>query len=678
MSTAGTRQNLINGLLWISGKHKGPNMKVNCWGNPVLKVDLTTGRIIKECIDQKILKMLLLGRGLGDWLLFHQVIPGNTDPLSPDNVLVFGSGLLLGTDFPGAVRTSIVSLNTLTGGYGESSCGGYFATKLKRAGYDGLMITGKSPCPVYLWINDDRIEIREASKLLGRTTFETSAVIKEELKDPTISTCTIGPAGEKLVRYALVNCDNRYGGRCGMGAIMGCKNLKAIAVQGTGTVEVSNPCSFKAIAGRIQEELTNDPSLQIKAKYGLGKDTENYNNLGLLFIKNFQEVGFDRVSAIGYEAVKKYYQQTVPCPSDCPVSCNRLVYIEENEPYGGTSVSSLEATPAYNMAHLCVDDMPTVIKAFELCNGYGIDMHAWSTCMQWATECFEREIITREDTDKLMLRWGDGPLLLESIKRIALREGKFGNLLADGVARASKTLGRGSEKYAMQMKGMEIDDELRVDKGMAFGILTESRGTGHTLGAFFGGFDKTMTPEKAKKLYGTENASRPEVYTDKADLVVQTERYGAIQDCLGICWFSTHRAAPQLIESYNIGTYADLVQSATGWRVTEEELVAVAERVLTMEKSMNVLAGFERKDDYPPERFFTPIPNGPSRGMALDRDELHTLFKRHSTLHDWDPETGIPQRAVLEKMGLPDVAEKLESAGKQQPATSRRKEQRGQ
>jgi aldehyde:ferredoxin oxidoreductase len=216
----------------------------------------------------------------------------------------------------------------------------------------------------------------------------------------------------------------------------------------------------------------------------------------------------------------------------------------------------------------------------------------------------------------------------------------------------------------MQMKGMEIDDELRVDKGMAFGILTESRGTGHTLGAFFGGFDRTMTPQKAKELYGTENAARPSVYDDKADLVVLTERYGAIQDCLGICWFSTHRMSPQLIDRYNMQTYKDLIHAATGWAVSDEELNEIAERMLTVEKTVNVLAGIEREDEYPPGRFFKPIPGGSSQGMALNRDALDKLFKRHSVLHSWDPETGIPERAGLERMGLSEVADMLEAAGK--------------
>jgi aldehyde:ferredoxin oxidoreductase len=634
-------------------------MVVQTWGNPILHVDLETGAVEKMEPEPDTRGKFLLGRGLGDWLLMKHVKPGTTDPLSPANVIAFGSGILVGTGFPGAVRTSMVSLNVLTGGYGESSCGGFFAARLKQAGSDGLLVSGRSPEPVFLWIEDGRVEIRGAAGLMGKTTFETSDAIKTELRRSDVSVCAVGPAGEKLVRYALINCDNRYAGRCGMGAVMGSKNLKAIAVRGTGSVEVSDRRGFAELERRVRRALTVEPALQSKARYGLGKDTEAYNDMGLLPVKNFQAAGFDGISGIGYDAVRPYYKKVVECASGCPVRCDRLVEIPEGQPYGGTRVSALEATPAYNMAKLLVDDMPTVIKAFELCNGHGIDMHAWSTCMQWAIECFERGILTRSDTDKLDLRWGDGPMLLDSIRRIAHREGAFGDLLAEGVARASRKTGRGSENYAMHVRGMEIDDELRVDKGMAFGILTEPRGSGHTLGAFFGSFDRSLTREEAKRLYGTENAARAEVYEDKADLVVHTERYGAVQDCLGICWFASHRAAPRLIEYYHMGVYAALIGCATGRRVSEEELVEIAERILTLEKSINILAGMRRKDEYPPRRFFEPIPGGPKKGMKLDRLSLDGLFRRHSELHGWDPETGVPRGKTLENLGLIDIVGKI-------------------
>ena len=634
-------------------------MRIYCWGNPIININLTSGKITEEHVSEKLRKKFLIGRGISDWLLFNNTKLGETDPLSPDNVIIFGIGLLTGTSFPGSSRTSIVSLNVLTNGYGESSSARPFALKLKKAGYDGKIISGKSSELVYIWIKNNHIEIRSASNLIGKTTFETDRLIKAEVWEEDAKTATIGPAGEKLVRYACVNCANKYCGRCGMGAIMGSKNLKAIAVQGTGTIELANPVKFKEISAMVMKLLKEDPGLKLLAENSMASAADGAVMSGLQSVKNYQGTKFDGINNVGYKAVKKYIKNIIHCTSSCPVDCDRLVQIDEDDPYGGTVVSSMEATPAYNMAHFLIDDLPTVIKAFELCNGYGIDMHSWSTVMQWAIECFERGILTRYDTDKLELRWRDGPLLLESIRRIAKREGTFANLLAEGVAIASKKIGRGSEKYAMQMKGMEIDDDLRVCKGYGFGIMVEPRGPGHTLSAYMGEMDSGMSPKKAKKLYGTENVSKPHVCDDKADLVVLTERYGAIHDCLGICWIASQRMAPQIIDRYNMGTYAKLIATVTGWDISEKELIKIAERILSIERSINILSGLERKDDFPPDRFYEPIPDGISKGMSLDKKIINEMLKRHSGLHGWDPETGVPNKETLENLDLKDVADNL-------------------
>ncbi|MEW6356037.1 MAG: aldehyde ferredoxin oxidoreductase family protein [Planctomycetota bacterium] len=645
-------------------------MKMRCWDNPILKVDLTSGKVSKQFVDEDTRKKFLTGRGLADWLLYRHVDPGKTDPLSPDNVIVFSSGMLVGTPFPGAVRNSVVSLNVLTKGYGESSSAGYFAFRLKEAGYDGILICGRSPRLSYLWIADDHVEVRDASDLYGATTFETDLAIKEELKAENISTCTIGPAGEKMVRYALVNCDNRYLGRCGMGAVMGSKNLKVVAVKGTGSVEVARKERFAEIESGLQDLIRKDPNIQRRAERGsLAGGAVGYNQAGLLPVKNFQEVDFDGAALTGYEHVKKYCKDIIYCPTRCPILCDRLVEISDGDPYSGTKVSSMQATPAYNTTKLLIEDMPTTIKAFEMCNAYGIDIHSWTCVLGWAIECFERKILTREDTDSLELRWGDGPLALESIRRIAYREGKFGDLLAEGVAIASRKTGRGSEKYAMQIKGMELDDELRVDKGMTLAILVETRGAGHTL-ATPGGTGK-MSTERLRELFGSENAAKPHSYDGKPERVALAERYKAILDCLGICFFSG--AVQSCLQQYlfpgheggrDLTACAELISAATGWDVSEEELTRIAERILAVEKSLNILAGLERKDEIPPDRFFEPIPAGRSKGMALDREKTNQMLRKHSELHGWDPETGVPTKETLADLGLKEVAERLEAAGK--------------
>ena len=307
-------------------------MKMHCWGNPIIKVDLTSGNISKEFVGENIRTKFLTGRGLGDWLLYSHVEPGKTDPLGPDNVIIFSSGILVGTSFPGAARNSVVSLNVLTKGYGESSSAGYFSLRLKKAGYDGIIVCGKSSKLSYLWIADDHVEIRDASDMINKTTFETDMAIKEELKTKDISTCTIGPAGEKLVRYALINCDNRYLGRCGMGAVMGSKNIKAIAVKGTGSIELASRERFSEIESGIQKLIKKDPDIQRRAERGsLASGAVRYNESGLLPVKNFQEVDFDGASLTGYDHIKKYYKDVIYCPTRCPMVCDRLIEISQGD-----------------------------------------------------------------------------------------------------------------------------------------------------------------------------------------------------------------------------------------------------------------------------------------------------------------------------------------------------------
>lgn len=643
-------------------------MTANCWGNPILTVDLTSGRISRVSLDESVRRRFLAGRGLGDWLLSRTVEPGSTDPLGPDNAIVFSSGILVGTSFPGAVRNSVVSLNVLTGGYGESSSAGQFASTLKRAGYDAIVITGKSPRLSYLWVADGQAEIRDASGLSGMTTFDTDRAIAQALGLGGVSTCTIGPAGEKLVRYALVNCDNRYLGRCGFGAVMGAKNLKAIAVRGTGTVEVACREGFNGIVAALRDLTRRNPEIQRKAERGsLAGGAAGYNERGMLPVRNFQAVDFDGAFLTGYETVRRYCRGLIHCPTGCPITCDRLVELGEGDPYSGTRVNSMQATPAYNTCKLLVADMPTTIKAFELCNAYGIDIHAWTCVLGWAIECFERGLLTREDTDGLELRWGDGPLALECIGRIANREGQFGDLLAEGVARASMRLGRGSEQYAIHLKGMELDDELRVDKAEALGVLVETRGAGHTLAA--PGAIAATPPEKAVERFGAIDAADPLAYGGKPEMVAMAERCKAVLDCLGICFFSAlvqdcleEHLFPGSKGGSRMSVYAELVTLATGWPVSGEELTEIAGRILTVEKSVNVLAGITRKDEMPPERFFEPIPGGRSKGMVLDREKTSAMLRRHSELHGWDPQSGVPTAETLRRLGLEEIAAKLRAA----------------
>jgi len=348
--------------------------------------------------------------------------------------------------------------------------------------------------------------------------------------------------------------------------------------------------------------------------------------------------------------------------------CDRSLEIDQGDPYGGTKVSSMQATPAYNTTKLLIEDMPTTIKAFEMCNAYGVDIHAWTCVLGWAIECYERGTLPKEETDGLDLRWGDGPLALESIRRIANREGQLGRLLAEGVARAAQKLGRGSEECAMHIGGMELDDELRVNMSETMGILAETRGAGHVLATAGGGV--RLSPEMAREQLGSEDATNPHTWAGKPELIAMAERGKAIMDCLGLCNFSgsvlDHLEGclfPGSPGGNRLPSYAEVVSAALGRDLTSEALTEIAERMLAVEKSINVLAGIARTDELPPARFYEPIPDGRSEGMALDRTETLDMLRRHSVLHGWDPETGSPTQDTLHSLGLAEIAARLEDAG---------------
>jgi len=621
----------------------------------ILDINLTTGEIASYSPDEQVLKDYLGGRGLNAWLLFNNTKPGEHTAFDEGNVIIFGAGLLANTVMPASNRLTVTSLNALNSAYGESSSSGYFALEMKRAGYSHIIIRGKAEFLSYLFITQGRIEIRRADHLAGKTTYETDRIIKEELEDEGIKTCTIGPAGEKLVRYSVINVTNRYCGRCGMGAVMGSKNLKAVAVKGQGALFKASQ-EYLDYAKRINNSLKRSAQAREIRTHGMAATSPIYKSIQ--GIRNFQSVGFKGIESIGgYEKVSRYYNKVLNCPN-CLVRCDREVIIPEEEPYGGTRVSSMQASPAYNFAHFLIEDINTVIKGFELCNAYGIDVQSWSTVVQWAIEGYDRKQITPQETDNLVLKWGDGELLLKLIEDISLRKTFLGDLLAEGVYEASRRLGRGSEQYAMQMKRMEIDDDLRVCKGWSLGVMTEIRGPGHVLGALYSEIESGfMTPEEAERLYGYREAVIPESYNNKPELVVLTERMSAVEDSLGFCNFITQHSNPEYMKEFNVkyGSQAintRIINSAMGWNLSEEEIDQTAERILTLEKCINVLAGIKREDDFPPERFHTPISEGEFKGIYLDKGELDRMLRKHDSLHGWDEETGIPNKETLERLKL--------------------------
>jgi aldehyde:ferredoxin oxidoreductase len=636
--------------------------KLYGWTGKILRVDLTSGKMDTES-TRKYAPKFLGANGINAWITYSET-QRETNPLGPENKIVFGAGPLVGTPVPAACRLTITSINPFTGGHGDSNSGGHFASELKFAGYDHIIIEGSSSEPVYLWIDDGKAELRKARTLWGATTHVADDMIKEDVGDPDIQTACIGPAGERLVMFGNVMCTHgtRASGRCGMGAIMGSKRLKAVAVRGASPVDVAKPEMLMELVDRLHQVLNEDPNMRTFGEKGIAAVNMSTNELGNISIKNWQGCYFDRMAKLSADAYAKYYKRHIACAS-CPVHCDKYVRIGEGEPYAGRWHYAIQSTPAYDFAKLCIDDINATIQGHWLANAYGIDIHGWVNSVQWAIECYERRILTREDTDGLQLRWDDSVLALELLRRTAYREGKLGDLLAQGVAMASRKTGRGSEKYAMIIKNQELSDEVRVNKGWGFGVIVSTRAPMHLQGAtgceIFG-----LSSQDAERIYGTAQAIDPENYDDKPKIVVNLEHERVLQDSLGICAFVGSWGSPPLALRYSINEYALLMAAATGWELTAEDMVRIAERIFNVYKALNVRAGLGRESDYPPERMFEPIAVGPHEGKRLNREKFDQTLDKYYALHKWDPKTGVPTDRTLEDLDLGEVAQDLKRIGK--------------
>ena len=634
--------------------------KTSCLNKKVLWVNLSTGEIRRSPAFEYS-ERFLGGRGVNYWLLLKGLLP-QVSALDPENILVLGTGALVGTSIPGANRLNIASKNVLTGGIGSGSASGYFAPRLRQAGYDHLVIQGRAEKPVYLWINDDQIEIRDASHIWGKTTLETERAIREELGSD-VRVVSIGPAGENLVKSACIIVDpldfSRAVSRCGLGAVMGSKRLKAIAVRGTNPIHIKNEKRFVEIAEKISDKIANsDIMKKLKESgtlYASPYDAEP--------VRNFQdgypgpEVAEKVCGRIFHE---QYETKRIPC-GFCPVECCHAYEVGEGT-YAGAVTNKLEANTLADFGYrLNVNYAPAVIEAQALCNQYGLDIDNTSSVIAWAFECYQKGIISQKDTDGLRLEWGNHQAVIELIKEIAYRDG-FGDILAEGCYRASKIIGRGSEKYCVHVKGQDLMEEIRYAKGWALGVVVAERGGTHTRGAPL--TDLSGVPsEVGEEMWGVPTSNDPTSYTGKAKIVAYYERFHAVLDSLGICYNTTNWMEPGLPGPED---YAEAFSAASGLEISSEDLMKIGEQIHNIGKAFNILhAGFTRKDDYPPKRLLEePVRSGPFKGARLSQEEWDKMLDEYYELHNWNKETSWCTRKGLENLGLNDVASLLKTAGK--------------
>ena len=635
------------------------------YNGKILRVNLTHDRISEEPLDENVVRKFIGGRGLGAKILFDELKPG-IDPLGPENKLVIATGVVTGIPFPGNSCHSVMAKSPLTGIWGEAHAKGFFGPELKSAGYDAIVIEGKSDAPVYLWINDEKAELREASHLWGKLTREAQSTLKIEAKDERAQIGCIGPAGENLVRFANVLFDyNHIAGRTGMGAVMGSKKLKAIVVQGTSRVKYADEGKLVdlLLAKYTDKEALRGPYWPDGLyKFGSLADLSYWQETGRLPTMNFRRSLFPEYESISAETLagSGYVIRHNTCPY-CNVACNRAT--KTGQPY---EVDPEYATPEYEsvaaLSSMCMNsNMPSVLKAIELSNKYGMDTISTGVIIAFAMECYEKGVLTKEDVEGLDLTWGNHQALVQLVEKIARRQG-IGDLLAEGVKRASEKLGRGSEEFAMHVKGLELPlHEFRGMKGHALAVATSNRGGCHLQVETDDLFETNLCPEIGIDETTMPKNCRDRLYAgpEKVKLNKIVGDLFALFDSFVVCKWTVYPCGGTKITTLN-----DIVAAATGWDITVNDLMQAGERIFNLCRAFNIREGITRKDDALPKRFTEALTEGPYKGEAISNQAMGKMLNYYYEFRGWDKSTGAPTKEKLRELKLGYVAEELESLGK--------------
>jgi aldehyde:ferredoxin oxidoreductase len=628
----------------------------------VARVNLTDGTI--EITGSEEYYRWLGGRGFGSRVILNEV-EKETEPLSERNKLVFAAGIFSGTSLPGASRTELVTKNALNMGISYSSGGGNFAPQLKYAGFNALIIEGRSEKPVYLCLGDGEIEIRSADSLWGKTTWDTVDEIRRDLGDSCAEVASIGPAGENLVRVSCVIIDRAHAlAWGGSGAIMGSKNLKAIAVRsGTYNIPISDPLRFEREVKRYKWLLKSSGASHALREGGThgAAGVGGWSGIVPTSVENLQEEYWDpeKSKKINEKAYKAFEKGRVNC-HNCPLYC-----LHEYEMEQEGEVLKCEGMHANSVrgfgSNWGVDNPFAVLKAHALCNMYGLDVDGVSSTIAWAVECFERGLISQKETMGLKLAWGDYKVLLQLVEDIACRKG-FGDLLSGGVYEASQLIGNNTSDYAMHIKKIGINEQgLRSHKAWAFGMAVSLRGSGHLSGSPQTE-NRQITSHVGRWLFGVKDAGKPASYENKGRLVGWYEIYKALVDSLGMCYFT---AGWYEVALADISNFVELYNAMLGSAITKKELWARGKNIINMEKAFNTVhAGFTREDDTLPKRIMNePLTKGPFEGEFFDPDEFQKMLSDYYEYHGWDSVTGLQLVELLSSEGLEDVADYLTANG---------------
>ena len=601
----------------------------------LLRLDLSRGKGKVEVITEQLQRKFLGPRGFGIYCLYGELNPG-IEPLSAENKLVMGVGFLGGTTGQGFSKWLVMTKSPLSGGVAKSAIGGNFGARLKFAGFDLIIIEGKASRPCYIYIEDGRAEVMDAAELWGLNTEETQAKLRRKHGARTAVAC-IGTAGEKLVRYASIVSDKRTASRCGVGTVMGAKNLKAIAVNGTGSVLPHDPKAFKELSQKLVEIQKSNKRRATLTEFGSASAVETYMHLlNMSPVRNFREGTLEGIERILPSEFNRFKVKDYGCWG-CMTRCGKVRQVTGN-PYSGfvTEGPEYETIFAFG-AELGNPDPASIIAADSLCDLFGMDTISTGVSIGFACELFERGIITTKDTDGLELTWGNHPAFIALVRKIGKREG-FGWLLGEGVKRAAQQIGKGAEKYAMHVKGIEIPGyEPRAVKGYGLSYAVSNIGASHMYG------------RPTRELAGEMDPLTDE---GKGEYIALVQKEQAVRDCIMECVFGNSGLTPELRNQ--------LLVAASGFEELGEPayLEKIGERIVTLERAFNVREGFGRKDDTLPSRFLTEPLEKAGQATGETVRNLDTLLDEYYDTMSYTRQ-GIPTVARLRELQLDEVAEEI-------------------
>ena len=624
------------------------------WVGKILKVDLSSGAITTEPTEPYI-DDYLGGRGLGVRLIYDNYRPG-TDAFDPSNPLIFSMGPLTGTALSGSGRVDVTALSPMSQLRAKSNFGAYWGPEVKFAGYDHIVIQGRAEKPCYLWINDGRVEIRDAAHLWGQDTFDTQKLIQQELADPEIKVVCIGPAGERLVRFACIITETGdAAGRTGMGAVMGSKNLKAIAVRASGDVQVAKPEEFLELSIQINNEIRKHPAYEELSQWGVSRGVHMMYQMGFFPVGYFEDVCWDELlekySAADYVQNNQLKNMGCFC---CPNRCMNFISV----PHIGQGLTSCEPFSGFTGGVWNLD-MDVFWEATLLVNKLGIDCTETSAAIGLLMELYHDQIITAKETDGIAMERGSKEAILGTIRKIAGREG-FGDLLAEGQKAFAEHLGPAALAKVDLVKGLAPHAyEFRAFKGTGLMQAVGHRGDPLPLRGSLLEVDWHHSNEwfqqVAKEQFGDEEAAIPTSYQGKARSAVISEHMERVADNLGVCkWLFglfIYQDTEMVTRVFNLVTGKD-------WDLNR--LLKVSERVRNLERMFDVRQGLRRQDDSLPKKFFDqPLTHGPYKGEVMDKDKFERMKDEYYDIRGWDKETGIPTREKLEELGLGEVADEV-------------------